>query len=172
MPHAQERKLRTSRRGRSTPKRLATILLAIALLACLLPGLVSADARFHGGRVYVAWRACTGQRYRPSSIVFACGDGGLWATNIRYTRYGGRTAFARVELHAHSCIPNCAESAFHTFPGTVELHAVARCEGTLFYTRARYRFLNGSPYGGSASAQADIEPFGKDFKPICGPVLG
>jgi hypothetical protein len=146
---------------------------AIALLLQgVAPNSAGADPRFHGGRVYVAWHACTGQRYRPTTIVLACGDAGLWASNIRYKYYGGRTAFATATLQTHSCVPNCAQSSFHSFPGTILLHAVVRCEGVLFYSRATYRFVNGAPYGGPASGPSDIEPFGEEGEPICGPVLG
>lgn len=121
-----------------------------------------ADPRFHGGRVYVA-SGCQGQAYRPASIVLACGDGGLFATNIHYRYYGGARAAATVELHAHSCIPNCAQSTFRAFPATILLSDVVRCEGTLFYSRAHYRFTNGSPFGGNSSGVANVAPlFGEN----------
>lgn len=143
-----------------------------ALLAILLTGSVSGDPRFHGGRVYVAWKACAGHQYRPREIILACGDGGLWATHIVYHSYGGAKAYATVQLHAHNCIPNCAESAYHAFPATVVLADVVRCEGTLYYSRAHYHFVNGAPYAGPSTATADIEPFGEDGEPICSTVLG
>jgi hypothetical protein len=105
-------------------------------------------------------------------IVLACGDAGLYATNIRYRYYGGKTAQATAQLHTHSCVPDCAESAFHVFPGTLLLADVVRCEGVLFYSRARYSFTHGAPYGGPATGTANIEPFGEAFERICGPVLG
>ena len=150
---------------------LTTAIVVMLLGAAMTPA-ARADPRFHGARVYVAWDACTGQRYRPSSIVLACGDAGLFATNIRYRHYGGKTAWATATLHTHSCVPNCAESAFHAFPGTIELHAVKRCEGTLYYSRARYHFDNGAPYGGPSTESANVEPFGEDYEHICGGVLG
>jgi hypothetical protein len=81
-------------------------------------------------------------------IVLACGDAGLYATNIRYRYYGGKTAQATVQLHTHSCVPGCAESAFHVFPGTLLLADVVQCEGVLFYSRARYSFTHGPPMVG------------------------
>ncbi len=131
--------------------------LAVSVAALLSAASVHADPRFHGGRVYVA-SGCGGRAYRPASIVLACGDGGLFATEIRYRFYGGATAAASVELHTHNCIPNCAESRFHAFPGTITLADVVRCDGTLFYSRARYRFSGGAPYGERSSGRANIEP--------------
>jgi hypothetical protein len=137
--------------------------IAFLLLTCA----ANADPRFHGGRVFVASQVCTGHVYRPASIILACGDGGLFATSIRYARYGGATADATAELNTHSCQPNCAESAFHAFPGSLVLADVVRCQGTLFYSRARYRFADGGPYGEPSSGVADIEPFEH-----CSTVLG
>jgi hypothetical protein len=125
------------------------------------------------GPVYVAYESCSGRQYRPEMITLACGDGGLWASDIVYHTYGGMTATATVELHTHDCVPDCAESAFHTFPGTITLADVVRCEGTLYYSRARYRFTDGAPYGGPSSDTAIIEPFYEHGRTIhCSTVPG
>jgi len=132
----------------------ATLLLAIAVLLAA-SGMSSAAPR----RVYVAEDACGGHAYRPSKIVLACGDGGLFATGLSYSSYGTSTATATGQLHAHNCVPNCAESSFHAFPGTLTLSRIVRCsDGRLYYSRARYRFTRGNP-GGPASGTADIQPF-------------
>jgi hypothetical protein len=136
------------------------------------------DPRFHGGRVYVAYEACAGQKYRPSRITIACGDGGFFATNIRYRFYGGKRAEGTAELNTHSCVPNCAQSAFHAFPGTVVLVDVVRCEGTLYYSQIRYRFAHAAPYGEPRSGRASIKPLyevledGSTSEIHCSSVLG
>jgi hypothetical protein len=145
------------------------VALALAVtMAFVAVSSVNADPRFHGGRVFVANEGCNGRAYRPNSIVLACGDGGLFATGISYRVYGGRSAVATAELHAHSCIPNCAESRFHAFPGSITLVDVVRCGGTLYYARARYRFTGGAPYGEPPSGTANIEP----LSARCSTVLG
>jgi hypothetical protein len=149
-----------------------------ASLLLLTVASASGDPRFHGGRVYVADEACTGQRYRPSTITIACGDGGFFATNIRYRFYGGERAEATAELHAHSCVPNCAQSAFHAFPGAIVLANVVRCEGTLYYSQLRYRFVHAAPYGERTSGKANIAPLyevledGSTNEIHCSSVLG
>jgi hypothetical protein len=158
-----------------TIRRVSGSVAIVALLLLSLPATASADPRFHGGRVYVA-SGCSGKSYRPVSIVLACGDGGLFATNIRYRYYGGATAQATVQLHTHNCIPDCAESQFHAFPGTITLADVVRCEGTLFYSRARYRFTDGGPFGEAAAGIANIEPLfgpeGSIGEIACSSILG
>jgi hypothetical protein len=156
------------------------ISVAVVCASSLLLTVASAsgDPRFHGGRVYVADEACAGQRYRPSKITIACGDGGFFATNIRYRFYGGKTAEATAEFNTHSCVPNCAESAFHAFPGTIVLADVVRCEGTLYYSQIRYRFAHAPPYGERRSGRADIKPLyevledGSTSEIHCSSVLG
>ncbi len=128
-------------------------------MLALLAASAIADPRSHGDRVYVAAEACTGHRYRPRTIVLACADAGLIATHVHYSSYGGPSATATTELETHSCIPNCAASAFHSFPGRITLADVIRCGGVLYYSRARYTFTGGGPYGEPAEGVADIEPF-------------
>jgi hypothetical protein len=134
-------------------------MLAVALLVVLLADAAGAGPRFHGRRVYVASKACTGHTYRPRQIILACGDAGFYATGVAYRVYGDRTAVASAQLHVHNCVPNCAQSAFHAYPGKLTLLAVVRCsDGRLYYSRARYRFAGVNPYGPS-SGSANIEPF-------------
>lgn len=146
--------------------------LAAIVAALTLAGQVNADPRFHGGRVYVASDGCSGKRYRPTTIVLACADGGLLTTDIRYHFYGGATAVASAELRVHNCVPNCAESvSYREYSVTLTLADVVRCQGTLYYSRAHYRFVDGTPYGW-VTTTADIEPSGEDGVPICSTVLG
>jgi hypothetical protein len=133
----------------------------VVLVACTIAGATRADATPAGHRVYVANRACSGHAYRPQEIVLACGDAGFYATGLVYRSYGGSTATASGQLHTHNCIPNCARSKFHAYPGTLTLARVVRCtDGRLYYSRARYRFEHHNPSGPSAGT-ADIEPFGR-----------
>ena len=136
--------------------RAVTCLASLGLL--LAAGSAPADSQFHGSRVYVASEACSGRTYRPSRITIACGDGGFFATGIRYSHYGGRVASATAELNTHSCVPNCAQSAFHAFPGTIALLDVVRCDGALYYSEIRYSFTDGAPYGEDRTGRANIRP--------------
>jgi hypothetical protein len=150
--------------------------LALALAACAscaaMPAATGADTGPHG-RVYVAYRGCQGKGYRPTSIVLACGDGGLYITGLRYSAYGGASAQAAGELHAHSCMPNCAQSRFQAFAGTITLKDVVRCGGTLYYSRARYTFTGGPPFPGEpASGTAYIQPLGGGRAAKCSGVGG
>ena len=80
--------------------------------------------------------------------------------------------------HTHSCVPNCAESAFHAFPGTIVLANVVRCEGTLYYAQIHYRFVHAAPYGERRSGTAGIWPLyevledGSTSEIPCSSVLG
>jgi hypothetical protein len=150
-------------------ERVLSVALALSTCALLATAFsTQADARSEAHRVYVAWQACEGRSYRPKEIILACGDGSLFATDIHYSFYGEKKAVASVELHTHNCLPNCAQSPFHAFPGTLTLDDVVRCGGVLYYSQARYRFTHGAPYGESSASPIDIEPLSKKCSPVPG----
>ena len=45
--------------------------------------------------------------YKPKQIVFACGDGGVYFGNIRWTRWNMNEAVGRGTLFYNTCEPNC-----------------------------------------------------------------
>jgi hypothetical protein len=158
---------------RASRRRLRWAALVAVIAACSAVPAASGAGTGLRGRVYVASRGCQGRAYRPTSIVLACGDGGLYVTGLRYSAYGGASAQATGELHAHSCMPNCAESRFQAFAGTITLKDVVRCEGTLYYSRARYTFTSGPPFPGEpASGTAYIQPVNGVKAPKCSAVGG
>lgn len=87
--------------------------------------------------VYVANNACRGHAVRPSKIVLACGDGRVWATNLRFSAYGGGTAWASGSLHYIVCQPNCAQGWVMKFvPTRIQLTKIVRCAGRRYYGSA------------------------------------
>jgi hypothetical protein len=92
---------------------------------------------------------------------------GAFAYRYTFAAIGPATYRFRAQL-PHTI----GQSPFHVFPGTITLADVVRCEGTLYYSRARYHFKYGGPYGEPSSGTANIEPFGEEGEPICGSTLG
>jgi len=135
----------------ATMRRLALGILAAALLL-VVPRLA---VGFHGERVYVANQACKGHAYRPGRVVFACGDGNLYATRIKYSSYGQKVATATATVHLNDCTPYCAAGHFRSYIASIRFQAIARCrDGRLYYSRVRYRFAG--PHG---SGSANLSPF-------------
>ena len=157
-------------RGVAYDPHMKTAAAAVLLLGLLiLAASASADPRFHGGRVYVRGPGCNSETYRASSIIFFCGDAGVYVTNIRYSSYGGRTAVGTAVMHANNCIPFCGQGTFSSARVTIKLAAVVRCEGTLFYSRAYTHYIGPPPSGEPRSSVANIKPFGETE---CSSVLG
>ncbi len=144
------------------------IAVSLAVGVLILAASASADPRFHGGRVFVRGPGCTSATYRPSSIIFACADAGIYVTNIRYRFYGGRTATGTAVLHENNCVPDCAEGRFSVAPVAIRLADVVRCNGTLFYSRAYTRYTGHPPSGERSSLVEDIEP----YEAKCSSILG
>ena len=84
--------------------------------------------------VFVANNGCRGHAVRPSNIILACGDGEVWATNLRYgSSYGGRTAWASGRLHYVVCQPNCAQGTVRSAATQIKLTEIVRCSGRRYY---------------------------------------
>jgi len=77
---------------------------------------------------------------RPRSIVAACGDGNLFFTGLRWSRWGATSAAATGTAHLNDCKPFCAAGHFHTYPARVTLGGVETCAGKRELTRLSYRF--------------------------------
>jgi hypothetical protein len=132
-------------------RRLRLAIVATVLLLAVPP----LAAAFRSERVYVANEACKGHGYKPRRIVFACGDGNLYATGISYKSYGQKVATATATMHLNDCTPYCAAGHFHTYRGSIRLKDIVRChDGRLYYSRVRYRFSG--PHG---SGTANVRPF-------------
>ncbi len=75
-------------------------------------------------------------RVRPTSIMLACGDGGLIANGLTWTGWGAGFAAARGTASANDCTPNCAEGHFHTSPVVLIADGRERCpDGRPAYAR-------------------------------------
>jgi hypothetical protein len=110
--------------------------------------------------VYVAARACTGHSLRPTTIILACGDGGMWASAIAYSSYGGKDAEASVRLSVIDCVPNCAAGHAITRSGTLPLYGLVSCpDGRRYYRLARDHFTARRPANYPATEVWDIAPF-------------
>ncbi len=83
---------------------------------------------------------CQGKlQVRPSSIVFACGDGGVYATGVQWSKWGTLSATATATMHANDCEPNCAQGHFHTYAAIIVVSGTLRCSnGATAYREIAY----------------------------------
>ncbi len=130
------------------PLTLGALLLVISLVvsAPLALGATSVP-RFAG---------CVGtsQQMRPHSIVFACGDGNFWISNLRWSAWTSASATAIGIGHQNDCKPYCAAGHFHAYPDvSVRLARPESCtRGRYLFTRVTVRFA-GEKLPGEKSRQ-------------------
>jgi hypothetical protein len=75
----------------------------------------------------------------PSKVVFACGDGNVYASNLTWTNWGQFYAYARGTLTQNDCTPNCAAGHFHTYEASLTVWGQEHCpNGDLAYRRVAY----------------------------------
>lgn len=80
-------------------------------------------------RTYVV--DCQGELdFKPKQIVFACGDGGVYFGNIRWTKWNMNEAVGRGTLFYNTCEPNCgAGNVLRYTKVRIELGGVASGPG-------------------------------------------
>ena len=133
--------------------RVAALLVVSGVTCAALASAPASVASSSASKVYIAAKGCTGSSYKPTSVVFACADGNLYATKLKYSTYGSREASATGTIHLNACTPNCAQGKFQTKPGSVRFTKVVRCKDRRsYFASAKYKF-------GKRSGTADIEPF-------------
>jgi hypothetical protein len=95
-------------------------ILAIVLLLTLIPVAGASEAEARPRRTLVT-KDCLHLGARPSSIVFACADGGFLVRRLEWRSWHRRSAFAHGVFHQNDCDPNCAGGTFHRMTGTLRL---------------------------------------------------
>lgn len=104
--------------------RLLPLALVLAVVGSCLPRPDLASA-------HPVWLPdCAGALHtKPSSVVFACGDGNLYIQKISWTVWGPRYAFGEGTLVENDCTPDCASGHFHSYAASIEAFGAQRCAG-------------------------------------------
>jgi hypothetical protein len=110
-------------------------MLLICLSGAVIPLTPSAPSAA-SSRVYVASDYCRGHSVQPARIILACGNGEVWATNLRFSAYGAGTAWASGKVHYVVCQPNCAQGYVKSVPTRIKLTKIVMCAGRRYYGRA------------------------------------
>jgi hypothetical protein len=121
----------------------------IALFAVLCSGAV--PARAQNGSPITVLAACGGKpEVRPTRVLFACGDGGVWADSVRWTQWGEQVAMATATMHANDCTPNCADGHMHAYAAVLIVAGrQALANGQFAYQRIGFvKAVNGLPADG------------------------
>jgi hypothetical protein len=84
---------------------------------------------------------CDNGRYRPRTIIVACGDGNFYFTHMSWHGWNTKVAHGRGRVNENDCIPACYVGHFHVYPIRVRLSRPRPCDdGHWDYTRLSWRY--------------------------------
>jgi hypothetical protein len=104
-----------------------TLLVAAIGIALATPAVTPVDAAQTRAERTSVPTDCHHLAVRPRSIVFACADGGFSVRRLTWSSWHRFRASGRGVFHQNDCRPNCAEGAFHTAAGSIELRRRMVC---------------------------------------------
>ncbi|MEA2322034.1 MAG: hypothetical protein QOD81_1884 [Solirubrobacteraceae bacterium] len=123
---------------RKTSRMRRAVALALIGLAVVVWASTAAVARAAADDAVLASQSCGDGRQRPTRIVFACADVGLYVDHLRWSTWAGRVAVGRGIYHYNDCDPFCVSGHFHALSATIRLYTRRACPGRshLYYQRA------------------------------------
>jgi len=84
---------------------------------------------------------CGNGRYRPHTIIVACGDGNFYFSHLSWHGWNTSVAHGRGRANENDCNPFCAAGQFHAYPIEVRLSRPDLCDdGRWDYTRISWRY--------------------------------
>jgi hypothetical protein len=91
---------------------------------------------------------CTHTKVKPERIIFACGDGGFYATRLHWGHWGNFHARGHGIFHLNDCKPNCAEGTFHVRRGHIKLRRARFCHNVDHFVFRRAKIVYKHPFHG------------------------
>lgn len=129
-------------------RRFILPLAAAAAAALLVPAAASAKDDL---RVFFPGD-CVTNEYKPTSIQPFCADAGMPITEIRWQRYGAKSARGSGVAEVNNCKPNCAAGKTRDYAVRVRLTRVRQCGDVPQFTRLRIAFADNRPHAGFRKA--------------------
>lgn len=87
---------------------------------------------------------------RPFSMVIACGDGSVVATNLSWSSWGGSSAKASGKVAANNFKLDGAQGKFNYFAAHFALSDLRSVDGDMRYLKVTVTYSRKRPYGGEA----------------------
>ena len=91
---------------------------------------------------------CTGSKYKPRGILFACADGNFYVKRLRWKSWHTYRAKARGVYHFNDCKPDCAGGTFHKRRGRLLLRRRQWCPEVDRHVFKRARVTYNRPWHG------------------------
>jgi hypothetical protein len=81
----------------------------------------------------------------PAQLMLACADGNYYLTHLTWKHWGKSLASASGTVRANDCKPYCAAGRFHSYPATVTVDRLTRCNSAHYYARLTIVYANARP---------------------------
>jgi hypothetical protein len=90
---------------------------------------------------------CGNSKFRPRTIVVACGDAGFIIESISWSHWGGKSARGSGTGVTKVCLPDCASGGIEKHPVSISLFRVVKCRDNerRQFTRLAYDFGSSGP---------------------------
>src|SRR4051812_24203986 len=129
----------------------ATLLIATAAIAAAgasaMAGASGPGAGAGGNRVLLVGN-CAKPEFKPASVILACGDASLGATNVVWSSWGKKSASGAGTGQLNDCKPNCAQGKTKTAPMSLRASKPQTCSnGKRVFSKLAYTWTSGAPVG-------------------------
>jgi hypothetical protein len=120
----------------------AVVLIATAAVAALAASAVA------GGNKPLLIGNCAKPKFKPASVILACGDASLGATNVVWSSWTNKVATGAGTGQLNDCNPNCAQGKTKTAPMSLRASKPQTCSnGKRVFSKLAYTWTSGAPVG-------------------------
>jgi hypothetical protein len=91
---------------------------------------------------------CAKPKFKPASVILACGDASLGATNVVWSSWTNKVATGAGTGQLNDCNPNCAQGKTKTAPMSLRASKPQTCSnGKRVFSKLAYTWTSGAPVG-------------------------
>jgi hypothetical protein len=120
---------------------------AIVLIATAAVAAVAASAVAGGSKPLLIGN-CAKPKFKPASVILACGDASLGATNVVWSSWTNKVATGAGTGQLNDCNPNCAQGKTKTAPMSLRASKPQTCSnGKRVFSKLAYTWTSGAPVG-------------------------
>jgi hypothetical protein len=130
----------------------AVLIAGVASALALATGGASATAdgpqATASGKQVLLISNCKDAKYKPLTVIIACGDAGLVAKELIWSSWTHKTAHAAGTGDIKTCVPDCASGGTASGPIALTLTNPRTCsDGRRLFSKLRYRWTATPPAG-------------------------
>jgi hypothetical protein len=120
----------------------------MAVGAISVPAGASGPTASASGKQPLLISGCAKPKFKPASVIIACGDASLGATGVTWSSWTRRSAMGSGTGQLNDCNPNCASGKTKTAPMSLTASKPVTCKnGRRLFSRLSYTWTSGAPVG-------------------------